>query len=101
MQQQKRRPVFRASLAVKNVEPIDLGGAVRSWIFHGPFLSLIFSVLMRTAAKIALIPAKNRFFSDHPSGLGIPGRAAQSPTLALHIHSISPSESEAYRRATR
>lgn len=40
MQQEKRRPVFRASLSVKDREPIYLYRAIERWVFHGTFPSV-------------------------------------------------------------
>jgi hypothetical protein len=40
VQQENRRRIFRAGLAVKDRETIDLNGAIRSAVFHGMFLSL-------------------------------------------------------------
>src|SRR6266481_638333 len=40
VQQQKRRRIFRASLSVKNGEPINLHRAIKSRVFHLTFLSL-------------------------------------------------------------
>jgi hypothetical protein len=39
VQQEKRRPVLRARLSVKDGETVDLCGAIKSRVFHEGFLS--------------------------------------------------------------
>src|SRR5437899_12745158 len=39
VQQEKRRRVFRSGFSIKDGEPIYLDRAIKSWVFHGRFLS--------------------------------------------------------------